>query len=135
MFGMNGSLFEVLYFSLPTNWKDIRSRMARTKNAFSNRKELLTKFFSLDLKKRIVKTVIWSTLLYGAESWALRRDDIQRLESSEMWLWRKILNISWSDKVSNDEVLRRVEEEKPPLIRDKELGRDTRYVTAICSLL
>ena len=29
-----------------------------------------------------------------------------------MWLWRKILNISWSDKVSNDEVLRRVEEEK-----------------------
>ena len=29
-----------------------------------------------------------------------------------MWLWRKILNISWSDKVSNDKVLRRVEEEK-----------------------
>ena len=29
-----------------------------------------------------------------------------------MWLWRKILNISWSDKVSNNEVLRRVEEEK-----------------------
>ena len=29
-----------------------------------------------------------------------------------MWLWRKILNISWPDKISNDEVLRRVEEEK-----------------------
>ena len=29
-----------------------------------------------------------------------------------MWLWREILNISWSDKVSNDEVLRRAEEEK-----------------------
>ena len=47
--------------------KDIRSGIARETNAFSNRKELLTKSFSLDLKKRIVKTVIWSTLLYGAE--------------------------------------------------------------------
>ena len=62
------------------------------------------------------KTVIWSTLLhvYGTKSWALRRDDIQRLESCEMWLWRKILNISRSEchKVSNNEVLPHVEEEK-----------------------
>ena len=92
--------------------KDIRWRIARAKNAFSNRKELLTKSFTLDLKKRIVKTVIWSTLLYGAESWALRKDDIRRLESCEMWLWRKILNISWTEKVSNDEVLRRDNEDK-----------------------
>ena len=56
--------------------KDIISRIARAKNTFSNRKELLTKSFNLDLKKIIVKTVIWSTLLYGAESWALRRDNI-----------------------------------------------------------
>ena len=56
--------------------KDIISRIARAKNAFSNRKELLTKSFNLDLKKIIVKTVIWSTLLYGAELWALRRDNI-----------------------------------------------------------
>ena len=92
--------------------EDIRSRIARARNAFSNRKELLTKSFSLDLKKRIVKTAIWSTLLYGADSWVLRRDDIRKLESCKMRLRRKILNISWSDKVSNDQVLWRVEEEK-----------------------
>ena len=38
--------------------------------------------------------------------------DIRRLESCEMWLWRKILNISWTEKVSNDEVLRRVNEDR-----------------------
>ena len=48
--------------------KDIRWRIAREKNAFPDKKELLTKSFSLDLTKRIVKTVIWSTLLFGAES-------------------------------------------------------------------
>ena len=92
--------------------KDVRSRIARAKNAFSNRKEFLTKFCTLDLNKRIVKIVIWSTLLYGAESWALRKDDIPRLESCEMWLWRKILNISWTDKNSNKEVLQRVNEDR-----------------------
>ena len=51
--------------------KDIRWIIARAKNAFPDKKELLTKSFSLDLTKRIVKTIIWSTLLYVAESWAL----------------------------------------------------------------
>ena len=53
--------------------KDIRSRIARAKNVFSNRKELLTKVFSCDLKKRIIKTAIWSILLYGAESCSLKK--------------------------------------------------------------
>ena len=48
--------------------KDIRWRIAHAKNAFPDKKELLTQSFSLDLTKRIVKTVIWSTLLFGAES-------------------------------------------------------------------
>ena len=51
--------------------KDIRLRIAWAKNAFSNREELLTKVFSLDLRERVIKTVIWSTLLYGAKSWSL----------------------------------------------------------------
>ena len=60
---------------------------------------------SLCLKKRILKTVIWSTLLYGVESGTLKP------QSCEMWLWRKVSSISWSDKVCNEEVFRRVGEE------------------------
>ena len=80
--------------------------------AFSLRKELLTKSFNLTLKKKIIKTVIWSTLLYGAETWTIRMEERRRLESCEMWLWRKMLGILWSDKISNEEVLRRVGEER-----------------------
>ena len=64
------------------------------------------------LKKKIIKTVIWSTLLYGAETWTIRMEERRRLESCEMWLWRKMLGILWSDKISNEEVLRRVGEER-----------------------
>ena len=48
-------------FQISVTYSIIRSRIARAKNVFSSRKELLTKSFSLDLKKRIIKTVIWST--------------------------------------------------------------------------
>ena len=41
---------------------------------------MLTKAFSLCLKERIIKTVIWSTLLYGAETWTLKKEDVRRLE-------------------------------------------------------
>ena len=57
--------------------KEIISRIARAKNAFTKRKELLTKASSLCLKKRIIKTVIWSTRLYA---------HVRRLDSYEMWL-------------------------------------------------
>ena len=42
----------------------------------------------------------------------MKKEDVWRLESCEMWLWRKVLNISWSDKVCNEEVLKRVGEER-----------------------
>ena len=96
-------------------------RTVRAKNAFTKGKKQLTKAFSLCLNKRTTKTGIWSTSLYGslrcrqlygAESWTLNKEDVRRLESCGMWLWRKVLNISWSDKVRNEEVLRRDGEER-----------------------
>ena len=47
---------------------EIRARIAMTKDAFTKRRELFVRKMSRGLKKRIKKTVIWSVLLYGAES-------------------------------------------------------------------
>ena len=48
--------------------------------------------------------------LYGAETWTLRAVDQKRLESFEMWCWRRMEKISWTDHVRNEEVLIRVNE-------------------------
>jgi hypothetical protein len=50
--------------------------------------------------------------LYGAETWTLRAVDQKHLESSEMWCWRRIEKISWTDHVGNEEVLLRVSEQR-----------------------
>jgi len=43
--------------------------------------------------------------LYVAETWMLRKVDIQRLESFEMWIWRRLMKISWTEYRSNQEIL------------------------------
>jgi len=43
--------------------------------------------------------------LYGAETWTLRAADQKYLESFEMWCWRRMDKISWTDHVRNEEVL------------------------------
>ena len=57
-----------------------------------------------------MKTLVWTTLLYGCETWTLRKGDIRRLEAAEMWIWRRMAKISWTEKISNEEVLRRIGE-------------------------
>ena len=62
------------------------------------------------LKKRMVKTLIWSVTLYCAEMRTMRKEDITRLEAFEMKVWRRI-EISWTQHISN-EMLKLVEEER-----------------------
>jgi len=50
--------------------------------------------------------------LYGAETWTLRAADQKYLESLEMWCWRRMEKISWTDHVRNEEVLLRVNEQR-----------------------
>ena len=50
--------------------------------------------------------------LYGAETWTLRAADQKYLESFEMWCWRRMEKISWTDHVRNEEVLLRVNEQR-----------------------
>ena len=91
---------------------DIKARIAMAKDAFNKRKELLTKGLSRALKKRMIKVLIWPVVLYGCETWTLLAAGIDKLEALEMWLWRKIEKVNWSDKVRNEVVLKRVDENR-----------------------
>jgi hypothetical protein len=66
----------------------------------------------LNLGKKLVTCYIWSIALHGAETWTLRKVDQKNVEMSEMWCWRRMENISWTDRVRNEEVLHRVKEER-----------------------
>ena len=77
-------------------------------SAFNKKKTLFTGKLDLNLRKKLIKCYIWSMALYGAETWTLRAADRKYMESFEMWCWRRMEKISWTDHVRNEEVLLRV---------------------------
>ena len=63
---------------------------------------------SRELKVVLVKSLIWSTLLYGAESWTLKKSDETVLQSLEIWVWRRVFRISWTERKTNKWVRERI---------------------------
>jgi hypothetical protein len=63
-------------------------------------------------KLLLVKCYIWSVALYGVETGTVWGVDRKQLESFEMWCWRGMGKISWTDHVRNEEVLLRVKEQR-----------------------
>jgi len=90
---------------------EIKSRIAMAKAAFNKKKALFTSTLDLKSRKKLVKCYIWRIALYGAETWMLRAVDQKHLESTEMWCWRRMEEIIWTDHVKNEEVFLRVKEQ------------------------
>jgi len=66
----------------------------------------------LNLRKELVDCYIWSIAFYGAETLMLQKIDQKCMEGFEMWCWRRIEKISWTDHARNEEVLYGVKEER-----------------------
>jgi hypothetical protein len=63
---------------------EIKCRIAMVKAAFNKKRALFTSTLDFELRKKLVKCYIWSTTLYGADTWTLRAVDQKHLESFEM---------------------------------------------------
>jgi hypothetical protein len=82
------------------------------KATFNKKRALFTSALDLELRKKLVKCYIWSIALYGAETWTLRTVDQKHSENFEMWCWRRMEKIRWTNRVRNEEVLLRVKERR-----------------------
>jgi hypothetical protein len=81
------------------------------KAAFDKKETLFTRKLDLNLGKKLVKCYIWRTALYGAETWTLdNRSEVPG--KVEMWCWRRMEKISWTDRVRKEEVLHGVKEDR-----------------------
>ena len=60
------------------------------------------------LKLELMKSLIWPVMIYGCEAWTMKKGDERRIQAAEMWLYRRMLRISWTEKRTNDSVLAEV---------------------------
>ena len=92
---------------------EVKQRIHQAKKAFLSKRSLLCcKKISLQVRKNFLKTYVWSVALYGAETWTLLKNDMSRLEAFEMWCYRRMLKISYIERVPNEEVLQRIGENR-----------------------
>ena len=73
--------------------KDIRVRIGMAKSAFNKLKKILVGGLKLDVKKRLVKTLVSSVVMYESETWTLKKTDATRLEAFKMWVWRRLVKV------------------------------------------
>jgi hypothetical protein len=92
--------------------EEVKARIGMAKVAFNKTRELVTKGLKTELKKRLVKTLIWPVALYGCETWTMKQQIVDKLNAFEMWVWRRMQKVSWKDKKTNEEILSLVDEER-----------------------
>jgi hypothetical protein len=91
---------------------EIKCRIALAKAPFNKKRTLFTSTLDFELRKKLVKCNVCSIALYGEATWTLRAVDQKHLESFEIWCWREMEKISWTDHVRNEYVLLRVKEQR-----------------------
>ena len=72
---------------------------------------LKSRDITLPTKVHIVKAVVFPVVTYSCESWTVKKAEYQRIDAFELWCWRRLLNVSWTARRSNQSVLREINSE------------------------
>ena len=57
------------------------------------------------MKIKLVRSLVWTVLNYGAEGWTLTKADEKRIESAELWIYRRMLRLSWTEQRTDESIL------------------------------
>ena len=63
---------------------------------------------TLPTKVCIVKAMVFSVVIYGCESWTIKKATPQRIDAFEVWHWRRLLRVPWTTRRSNQSVLKEI---------------------------
>ena len=63
---------------------------------------------TLPTKVRLVKAMVFLVAMYGCESWTVKKAERQRIDAFELWCWRRLLQVPWTAKRSNQSILKEV---------------------------
>ena len=68
---------------------------------------------TLSTKVRLVKAMVFPVVMYGCESWTVKKAENRRIDAFELWCWRRLLSVPWTAKRSNQSMLKEISPEYP----------------------
>ena len=72
---------------------------------------LKSRDITLPIKVCLVKAVVFLVVIYGFESWTVKKDEHQRIDAFELWCWRRLLRVPWTARRSNQSILKEISPE------------------------
>ena len=63
---------------------------------------------TLPTKVRLVKAMVFPVVVYGCESWSVKKAERRRLDAIELWCWRRLLRVPWTTRRSNQSILKEI---------------------------
>ena len=66
---------------------------------------------TLPTKVRLVKAMVFPVVMYGCESWTVKKAECQRIDAFELWCWRRLLQVPWTATRSNQSILKEISPE------------------------
>ena len=59
-------------------------------------------------KVRLVKVMVFPVVMYGCESWTIKKAEHRRMDAFELWCWRRLLRVLWTARRSNQSILKKI---------------------------
>ena len=88
---------------------EIKRHLLLGRKAVTNLDSILeSRDITLPMKVHIVKAMVFPVVMYGCESWTIRKAEHQRIDAFELWCWRSLLRVLWTARKSNQSILREI---------------------------
>ena len=88
---------------------EIKRRIFLRRKVMTNLNSILkSKDITLPTKVRLVKAMVFPVVMYGCESWTVKKAEHRRTDAFELWCWRRLLRVPWTARRSNQSILKEI---------------------------
>ena len=93
---------------------EIKRRLLLGRKIMTNLDSVLkSRDITLPTKVRLVKAMVFPVVMYGCESWTVKKAECRRIDAFELWCWRRLLRVPWTARRSNQSILKNTQEISP----------------------
>ena len=88
---------------------DIKRRLLLGRKVIINLDSIFkSRDITLPTKVRLVKAMVFPVVMYGCESWTMKKAECRRIDAFELWCWRRLLRVAWTTRRSNHSILKQI---------------------------
>ena len=88
---------------------EIKRRLLLGRKVMTNLDSILkTRDITLPTKSHLVKSMVFSVVMYGCESWTIKKAEPRKIDAFELWCWRRLLRVPWTARRSNQSFLKEI---------------------------